>query len=487
MKKTILRKVVSTLLATAMVMALAAIPAFASAQEEPTTIIQYNFGSETFIKNTGIGVEAVNELLLEYGIKLDLRLLSESEYVERMNLIINSNEYFDICFTSTWRLDFYQNVGKGAFLDLTDLIPEYAPKITEFIKPEYLAFGNVNGRLYAIPNLQILANPYGLYLRKDVADELGIDMTAIKTLDDLDPVFELIKSERPDLYPMGGGLDDRVWGSGDTVISFYGAIAEDDPDLNVVSYYTRPMYLNTNEYNLHLYNEGYIRPDIASVTTDQSQGDMVAGLYAGAFGDVKPGGEVEFKNRRGWDAYQIKISDAMMGYNSGAATMNAVSINTASPDKVMKYLELIHTDGKTLDALLYGTEGRDHVITPEGAVRIAENSPYFLGNTAWAFGNTFLLTVMEGQDPTLAERTEAVNDAAKRSPIVGFALNTEPIQSELAQLDALREEYKNRVYMPNYEELEAEYLSKVQLAGLDKVLAEMQAQVDAWAIANGKK
>jgi len=95
--------------------------------------------------------------------------------------------------------------------------------------------------------------------------------------------------------------------------------------------------------------------------------------------------------------------------------------------------------------------------------------------------------MIDGMDPAVWEETKAVNNSAARSPINGFSLNSEPIQSELAQLLALREEYKNRVYMPNYEELEAEYIAKLETAGLNRLIEEIQNQVNTWATAAGLK
>lgn len=479
------------LLAFAMVLSLGVAPAVSApavAEEELTPIIYYNFGSETFVKNVEEGTQAVNELLADYGIKLDMRLFIESEYQDKMNLIINSNEYYDICWTSSWRLDFYANVGKGAFYDISDAIGEYAPALVNEFPSEFLDFGRVDGKLYGLLNLQILANPYGIYIRQDMVDKYGIDTDAIKTLDDLTPVFDMIKEGEPDMYALSEAPDQRVWGSLDTEVSpDFAAIVAGDDSLTVVPYHTTQKYQDTFNYRRELYDAGYIREDIASTTTESIQTDMISGMFACMFGDTKPGGEAEFKNRRGWDAVKIKLADAMLPYNAGVATMHAVSVNTEHIDKALKYLELVNTNGDVLDALLYGTEGVHHEVTESGQIKMIDNSPYFLGNTSWAFGNIFNSTMIDGMDPAVWEETIAVNDSAARSPITGFALNTEPVQSEFAQLTSVKEEYKNRMYMPNYLELEEEYIAKLEAAGIDKFVEEVQRQVDVWAEANGKK
>ena len=43
--------------------------------------------------------------------------------------MINSGDAWDLCFTASWGgINFFENAAKGAYADLTDLIPVYAPE-----------------------------------------------------------------------------------------------------------------------------------------------------------------------------------------------------------------------------------------------------------------------------------------------------------------------------------------------------------------------
>ena len=455
-------------------------------EEEPVTIVYYNCSyNDAQTEDIEGGTAPLNELLAQYGMRLDMHLLNSSEYLEKMNLMINSNEYFDICFVAQWSLDLNANVAKGAFLDITDLMEENMPGTLATFDPAYLDFGKINGRQYGILNLQILANPIGLRVRKEYADKYGFSEENLKSLDDIYKFFDCILENEPDIYPVASGLVHWHLGHNTTNINNYCWIEEGDDSLTVIPFYETIGKQDEYKTNRYMYEQGYIRPDYASITDNTAE--IMAGMYASDFGDVKPGCEAELATRWGVDVLCIKMADNMMAYNSGCDTMHAISINSEHPEKAMQYLDLVNTNTEVVDALLFGQEGIHHIIDEDGKIAMAENSRYFLGSTSWAYCNVFKASIMEGQDWDIWEKTEAINDAAFKSPITGFSLNSEPFQNELAQVSAVTNEYNNWVYQPNYEQLYEQMVDKLKAAGIETMCAEIQQQIDAWAVATGKK
>jgi predicted signal transduction protein with EAL and GGDEF domain len=74
----------------------------------------------------------------------------------------------------------------------------------------------------------------------------------------------------------------------------------------------------------------------------------------------------------------------------------------------------------------------------------------------------------------------------KNYPTMGFSPNTEAFKNELAQRLALRADFGTKlefgVVDPDVEL--KNYLDKQKAAGSDKILAELQKQMDAWNSAN---
>lgn len=72
-------------------------------------------------------IEALNEYTKEkIGVEIDYTVIANPDYKEKMPTMINSGDYFDICFTADWTTNYLQFAAKDAFLDLSELLPEYA-------------------------------------------------------------------------------------------------------------------------------------------------------------------------------------------------------------------------------------------------------------------------------------------------------------------------------------------------------------------------
>ena len=80
---------------------------------------------------------------------------------------------------------------------------------------------------------------------------------------------------------------------------------------------------------------------------------------------------------------------------------------------------------------------------------------------------------------------KAFNESAVTSKAVGFIFDSSPVKSEVAALDSVLAEY--RLGLENGELDPEEYLPKFQQAlreaGIEKVIAEKQRQLDAWVAA----
>lgn len=71
-------------------------------------------------------IEKLNEYTREkIGAEIDYTVIANPDYKEKMPTLINSGDYFDICFTSNWTTNYLQFAAKDAFLDITELLPEY--------------------------------------------------------------------------------------------------------------------------------------------------------------------------------------------------------------------------------------------------------------------------------------------------------------------------------------------------------------------------
>ena len=71
--------------------------------------------------------ENLNKLLKEkLNCTLKINWIGWAEYQNKYPMLYSSGESFDLAYCATW-LNFANLARRGAFMDLTDLLPEYAP------------------------------------------------------------------------------------------------------------------------------------------------------------------------------------------------------------------------------------------------------------------------------------------------------------------------------------------------------------------------
>ena len=138
-------------------------------------------------------IQALNEYTREkIGVEIDYKVMANPDYKEKMPNLINAGEYFDICFTSNWTTDYLQFTGKDAFLDITELLPQYAKETWEFIPEAEWNAVRVNGSIYGVPSYKEMGWQGGIVYNSDMAEAYGIDMSAVKSLEDYTKVLETV-------------------------------------------------------------------------------------------------------------------------------------------------------------------------------------------------------------------------------------------------------------------------------------------------------
>lgn len=476
-------RILAVMLAVVLAMAAPAVTVLAAADEIVT--VKWILPGESQTGRAAV-LDEINAKLKDQGIALDIQFESFGAYTDKMNMMISSQEEFDLCMTTASWLNLYlPNVAKGAFVDITDLIDTCAPELRETLPDFCFEQAKVNGRIYAIPNYQICYSSNGVQIRADFAEKYGINIDEIGTYEDLEPYLELVKGNEPGLYPTSGEIGSVDYTHEYVKVDDKIFFRADDLDMKCDIFFDeiiQPYYDLLNTW----WKEGYIRQDRATVLDDNA--DQMSGKYASYAGCViKPGGDVERKNKTGGSIDWLEKSLVTPYIDSTAvrATMTAVSSSGKNPEAAVKMLGIMNTDKEIFNLTNFGIEGVSYDLNGEGKVVKREDANYWI-NAAWAFGNQFNAILMEGQEDGIWEETDRINREATVSPISGFSFDAEPVSSEVAKINAVIEEYKYIMYAGNYEALFEEYKARLEQAGLSDYIAEIQRQLDEWRAANGK-
>lgn len=441
-------------------------------------------------------VAAMNEILRErYNLELEIITIPSGEYNDRMRLMITSEEEFDLCFTASYANKFSDNVTMGAFLGLNDLLQtEAAADLMEVYPIDITGVSTVDGEIYALPNLQMLCNQEAFYIQKELAEKYDLPYKSgdrVESVNDpeLKAFMDKIRDNEPDYYVFDedGQRKETIGTNGkfyDTITSILYVDYEDDT-FTVRTKLEDPKYIeNLREMN-QLYKDGYVREDVA--TTVDNSADQKTNRYAIMTNTGKPGGDAETSNKYGKEYIMVYCGEPTMASNAGISTMTAINVNSKNPEAAIKMYGVFWTDPEIYNMFLFGLEGEHYTKVGENRVELISGSGYDRSGFGWAVGNQFNAWLLPGQADDVWEVSAAMNESAEVSHLAGFTFNSVPVETELAQLKTVASEYYEQfMYVEDFDGWVETALAKYKASGLDNVVKEAQAQIDAWRAANGK-
>ena len=436
-----------------------------------------------------IEAEANKYLVPKINATIKLYDLDFGTYGQKMPVMLASGEPIDICFTASWSTPPYrESVAKGYFSDITDLWGQYAPKTKAQLPSGFISGTQIDGRNYAIPANKELAHQWGFVYRTDIAKKYNLDMSKIKKFADIEPMLKVIKQKEPGLIP----LQNTVGETGYKILDFDRVVADtipavlynDSKDMKIFNELNNPEVKAYFDTARRWYLAGYIPADAATMTNFSDP--RRAGKVFAYCGSLKPyvGEEVTAANGFPMDA--ITLTKPVVQTRDAAGSMMAIPKSSKDPATVLKFLELFNTDPYLCNLILYGIEGKHYVKVnfnqikmPDGVTR--QNTGYRMGNN-WVFGNQYITYVWDNENPKKWEAFKSWNLTATNAKSIGFNFDAEPVKTEIAACNSVWNQYMvgltcgavdPKVVLP-------QAIAKFKAAGLDKVIAEAQKQLDAW-------
>lgn len=419
---------------------------------------------------------------------LKLEVYDWGQYDQKMQLKIAGGEDFDLCFTTfSWVNKFQQNVSKGAFLPLDDLLEKYGQNIKNTIPEKYINMAKVNGKVYAVPNYQITAMAKSIYFKKELVDKYNFDYKSVTKMEDLEPFLEQIVNNEKGITPIN---INKLWeGSAYVYSKGYGVkipdqvgpieIYEDGKGGYIYSDQPNETYKNYLRLMRKWYLKGYIRKDAASIETDDPY--MKAGKDAVMIGGTyKPGEEVEMSNKYGYPIVSQRVTEPIVQPGASLAACTTISATSKNPERAMMLMDLVNSDKELFNKMIFGIKDKHYTQIDENTVEPIKDSGYQLA--AWELGNQFNSFYMKGQTPGTWEETIKFNDSAELSPMakINFIFDTEPVKTEWAKLQAITDEFMPGLTTGTVDP--DEYLAKMyekQKPIIPKLLEEVKRQVAA--------
>ena len=193
-----------------------------------------------------------------------------------------------------------------------------------------------------------------------MAKELGIDMTNVKTLEDLEPILEKVKKEKPELkMPMAAGSGFFPYMPYDYVLGEtlpFGIALEGDTT-KIVNIYEQKDVKDTLSTLRRYYQKGLIHPQAA---TDNDPHDMKVENWFVRKEQYAPGAVETWSQNAGYEIGYNAMHDPLTINNSVTGSVMAISAASKNPDKAMEFLNLLNTDEYLRNLVDKGIEGEHY-------------------------------------------------------------------------------------------------------------------------------
>lgn len=453
-----------------------------------------------------------NEKLKEYlpGVQVQFDPITFTDFAEKWQLSCAAGEEADIVWTG-YAFSIPDQVNKGAYMELDDLLNEDAPELKAEIPDWAWKLGSYKGKVYVVPIMQQYAAKSALMAPKALTDKymnkekvVEANKTGLGTTQEgFDSIAEYLEVLKKDgkigkgIYPSNiaacrhSTTDGAFW---DSPVANVFVKKNEDGSFSVYNDCDMPGVKLTYKNMADWYTKGYIMSDILTVKDINSYVGKEDGIVLSTTQVLK--GEQERKSKQyGIDIDLIETGNSNYKLLAGACkTGLAIPRTSKHPKEAMQLLQLLNTEkGKELyNMLVYGLEGEHYEKVGENRIKTFDYSGSSPKSTSkygvdkWCVGNTYYAyettDVPEGWNTYIKEVNEEA--AGNVSPLMGFSFDITPVKVELAQIQAIKDQYEtvliNGAKGADWEAYFNEYVEKLNTAGQDKLKKEVEKQLNEW-------
>jgi putative aldouronate transport system substrate-binding protein len=506
-----MKKLVALLLA--LMLALGCVSAFAADDNsEFVTLNWYTKGTKP--TDYEMVMKKVNEYLKEkINANVNINFIGwGDEWDTFVSTSVASNEGdVDIMFTADWD-NMNTHISNGYLIPLNgdpdygNLLDEYGAVIKDSIAPGFLTGNLRNGVLYGIACNKEIAADYGflfdtaLVEKYNLADSLkevekiALSEGVVAGLKALTPIMETVyQGEKDndaliaifgcDQTGLEGFLAEFIYLAGDTYS--FAAQTYDNSDPKVINPYSTDLMRDIVKITQEWYQAGYIAKD-ADQHADFGA-EFQTGCYFAVTQSMKPGKGAEF-TVNGKASTEVRFTHPVIRTKDVGGSMLAIVEGTAHPERAMQFIALLESDSYLLNTIIFGLEGTHFNFVNDAKDRIEQTdvgkNSYNRKGDAWMFGNQLMnyTTTEEAEDKW--EQFAAFNNSGVEVQSLGFNYDPTALSATLTNVNEVKKQYNLLtcgIMEGDVEENLAAMSKAMEEAGLNDVLADVQAQYDAWA------
>lgn len=472
-----------------------AAPAVDPASLEPYEIVWYTLGS-TANSEQAVLDEINKQLTEKFNATLVMNKNNNNDHLEKLKLLVAARDDFDLAFVSN---EYANYVAMEAFKPLTELLNNYGQNIMATYPQALWDCVTINGEVYAVPTHKYSCSYFYYCISKTQSDQLGVSTDWIA-----DP--ELDKMQRWDAFRnwamemkkaggdtngyithVNGGAFEALYPCEYMTGSSYdpGAVVLGNDSIagqerNVVfNQFATPEFEQFCRDARELFEAG-VTPKDETTNPDLSKGDPAISTQDSMAKRLK-GYEEQYSQ----DFEPYMLNYAFTTTQKIYGSMNAISDTSADPERVMMFLNELIGNTEFANLIFYGVEGVSY--TRNDAGQIVRNADEW-NMTTWSLPGFITAEPDTSLPINMVEMYETFDKELVYADNMGFAFDEEPVMTELAAVRQVTNEYY-KALAGGRADVDTElpkFLEALESAGVDTILAEEQAQLDAWRTAQGK-
>ncbi|HEY0828428.1 MAG TPA: extracellular solute-binding protein, partial [Bacilli bacterium] len=448
-------------------------------------------------KDTQLVYNEINKKLKkDINAMVELEFIPWADVLTKIPLILSSGEDYDVISTANWN-GYFNHARNGAFRELTnDDLLKYAPKTAANSSQEVFDSAMVDGKLYALPMNYHETTIHGYLVRGDLMKKYHIP--DIRTVDDFGVYLDAVMNNEKDMVP---------WDTNNNAPF-------------IIEELTRPYDIYNPDYGILGLNIGDLKPKLSYLFDSphavelikKMQGWNLKGYWRKGALVSKISDIDSFKNGKSAASFNNLIN-ANSAYESLKATHpewdvrfypcnpkhaylanpyinngNAINAKSKNPERALMMLDLFRNNREYNLLTTYGIRGKHFDISGENKLISLPDSANFppSGASPWGWReDRFYLYPANGLSNYDTVSKNAAMQQAKTN-IRNFTPDRTNIKSNDAAVTDIINQYLNPLYFGIVKETVEQDLQtvkeKMNTAGLDIIIQEVQKQLDAFKV-----
>jgi putative aldouronate transport system substrate-binding protein len=426
---------------------------------------------------------------------LEGEFLDWSDWAQKYPLKLAANEDFDLIYSANWA-GYNDQALKGGFLELTDeLLTKYMPQTWAAMSDVSWDQAKVNGKLYMVPqnrgesveklilyredlrkkyNLPEINSPeaYATYLKTIAQKEKGTTPFTPETGDwkyhNLDRV--LLKQQ-------------LEWNMFDLDLPF--AFKLTDEAGKVFNVYETQEFKDLLVYYKDLADNNAWSKNVLNSKNDH-QADFKAGKTASITHNNGTLGALMALMRQENSPYEVALADINQGKKKSVAisTQNGTSIHATSKnvERSLMLIDLMQNDKELHDLMMYGISGVHYEAVGDDKYKALDKNPNYTGFSNWNF-NSPLNRDNEAFPQEASDLAKGWEANVYHYALETFVFDNSKVKTEIANVGNVMLRYAIPLEYGVIKDIDkglADLNRQLKSAGIDKIQAELQAQIDAF-------